>query len=296
FFFYIFITAHLSDPCDNYTVLDEPRRSIYNTHASVIFYDCSINWRGWYRLFINNTSAHIPDTCVARYSCGTDVSLWIRGGHPTVTDGVVTRYVCGNAFMYCCFYGSFPIKVKACPGNYYVYELVSPTHCSSDYISDTGSINTSPTTVTPVTISPVSLPDPCYNYFELKNPWRAINNTNASVQMYDSTVSWRGWYRLFINNISAQIPDTCVARYSCGTRIPLWIRGGHPTVTDGVVTRDVCGDWNNYCCYFGSFPIKVKACPGNYYVYELVSPTIYHAAYCAGNYIHMNPLYYLFDY
>ncbi|XDV15908.1 hypothetical protein PO909_015849 [Leuciscus waleckii] len=114
--------------------------------------------------------------------------------------------------------------------------------------------------------------------------------------MYDSTVSWSGWYRLFINSMSAQIPDTCVEIYGCSTQIPLWIRGGHPTVTDGVVTRDVCGHWNSYCCYFGSFPIKVKACPGNYYVYELVSPTIYHAAYCAGNYIHMNPLYYLFDY
>ncbi|XP_016354673.1 adhesion G protein-coupled receptor L4-like isoform X2 [Sinocyclocheilus anshuiensis] len=81
--------------------------------------------------------------------------------------------------------------------------------------------------------------------------------------------------------MSAQIPDTCVAQYSCGTAVPLWIRGGHPTVEDGVVTRDVCGHYNNYCCYFGSFPIKVKACPGNYYVYELVRPTVCYSAYCA---------------
>ncbi len=123
----------------------------------------------------------------------------------------------------------------------------------------------------------------------LDNPWRAINNTNDS--KCDTSVSWSGWYRLFINNTSAHIPDTCVAEYSCGTDIPLWIRGGHPTVTDGVVTRDVCGHWDNYCCYFGSYPIKVKACPGNYYVYELVSPTLCNAAYCAGDYIHMSSFY-----
>ncbi|CAM4467288.1 unnamed protein product [Leuciscus chuanchicus] len=81
--------------------------------------------------------------------------------------------------------------------------------------------------------------------------------------------------------MSAHIPDTCVAQSSCGTNIPLWIRGGHPTVTDGVVTRDVCGHYRNYCCYYGSFPIKVKACPGNYYVYELVIPTKCNLAYCA---------------
>ncbi|CAM4467978.1 unnamed protein product [Leuciscus chuanchicus] len=224
-------------------------------------------------------SAHIPDTCVARYSCGTVIALWIRGGHPTVTDGVVTRSVCGDWNNYCCLFGSFPIRVKACPGNYYVYELVSPTICYSAYCADTGSINTSSTTVTPVTISP----DPCYNYTVLNDTWRSINNGYGLHSYYncDAYVSWSGWYRLFINGLSAQIPDTCVAQYSCGTHAPLWIRGGHPTVTDGVVTRDVCGHWNNYCCYFGSFPIKVKACPGNYYVYELVSPALCHSAYCA---------------
>ncbi|KAL0202588.1 hypothetical protein M9458_000606, partial [Cirrhinus mrigala] len=85
--------------------------------------------------------------------------------------------------------------------------------------------------------------------------------------MCDCFVTWSGWYRFFINGVSAQIPDTCVAQYSCGTDIPLWIRGGHPDVQDGVVARDVCGHNVNYCCYYGSFPIKVKACPGNYYVY-----------------------------
>uniref|UniRef100_A0A8C1AVE3 SRCR domain-containing protein n=1 Tax=Cyprinus carpio carpio TaxID=630221 RepID=A0A8C1AVE3_CYPCA len=281
------------DPCFNYTVLDDPRRATSNQLSSYYYYyyyymcDQSVTWSGWYRLFINGLSTQIPDTCVAQYSCGTSIPLWIRGGHPTVEDGVVTRDVCGHYNNYCCYYGSYPIKVKACPGNYYVYELVSPTVCNSAYCADVGSINSSSTTVTPATLSTANLTvDPCFNYTVLDDPRRATSNQLSSYYYYynymcDQSVTWSGWYRLFIYGQSAQIPDTCVAQYSCGTNIPLWIRGGHPRVQDGVVTRDVCGHYNNYCCYYGSFPIKVKACPGNYYVYELVSPTVCNSAYCA---------------
>uniref|UniRef100_A0A9J8BG43 Uncharacterized protein n=2 Tax=Cyprinus carpio carpio TaxID=630221 RepID=A0A9J8BG43_CYPCA len=269
------------DPCYNYTVLDNPWRATSNTLASVFNCDQSVTWSGWYRLFINGLSAYIPQTCVARYSCGTDIALWIRGGHPTVEDGVVTRDVCGNLYSYCCYYGSYPIQVKACPGNYYVYELVRPTECSFAYCADVGSINASSTAVTPATISTANLSDPCLNYTVLDEARRAINNTYASVKTYDCSVNWTGWYRLFLDDLSAQIPDTCVARYSCGTDIALWIHGEHPKVEDGVVTRDVCGYAGSYCCYFGSYPIRVKACPGNHYVYELVRPTKCNAAYCA---------------
>ncbi|XP_039507439.1 sushi, nidogen and EGF-like domain-containing protein 1 isoform X2 [Pimephales promelas] len=99
--------------------------------------------------------------------------------------------------------------------------------------------------------------------------------------MCDTEVIWSGWYRLFIQGQSAQMPDTCVDVYSCGTFSPLWLDGGHPTVEDGVVTRDVCGKWSSNCCWFRSNTIKVKACPGNYYVYEFVSPVTCHLAYCA---------------
>ncbi|KAL1281671.1 hypothetical protein QQF64_000474, partial [Cirrhinus molitorella] len=246
---------------------DDPWRATNNTYASVRKCDGSVSgWSGWYRLFINGLSAHIPDTCVAQYSCGTDAPLWIRGGHPTVDDGVVTRDVCAQWFNYCCYHGSYPIKVKACPGNYYVYKLVRPTICNSSYCAET-----------------YSSVDPCHNYTVQDDPWRA-NASQPSNPSYkcDRNLAWSGWYRLFINNMSAQIPDTCVAQNSCGTAIPLWIRGGHPTVEDGVVTRDVCGHWSNYCCFYGSYPIKIKACPGNYYVYELVRPTTCNSTYCAG--------------
>ncbi|XP_059411026.1 uromodulin-like [Carassius carassius] len=170
--------------------------------------DQSVTWSGWYRLFINGLSAQIPDTCVAEYGCGTNIPLWIRGGHPRVQDGVVTRDVCGHYNNYCCYYGSFPIKVKACPGSYYVYELVSPTVCYSAYCADVGSINTSSTTDTPATISTDDLSvDPCFNYTVLDDPWRATSN-QLSNYMCDTSVTWNGWYRLFINSLSTQIADT----------------------------------------------------------------------------------------
>uniref|UniRef100_A0A8C1AZ47 NIDO domain-containing protein n=1 Tax=Cyprinus carpio carpio TaxID=630221 RepID=A0A8C1AZ47_CYPCA len=99
--------------------------------------------------------------------------------------------------------------------------------------------------------------------------------------MCDYWVSWNGWYRLYIQGQSVQMPDTCVDMLSCGTHAPLWLMRGHPTVEDGVVTRDVCGHWMNNCCYFQSNPIKVKACPGGYYVYEFVRPSACSLAYCA---------------
>ncbi|XP_072530588.1 alpha-tectorin-like [Salminus brasiliensis] len=77
------------------------------------------------------------------------------------------------------------------------------------------------------------------------------------------------------------MPESCVGQGRCGTDIPLWLNGSHPHLEDGVVTRQVCGSWYGDCCYFKSFPIQVKACPGNYYVYEFVSPVTCASAYCA---------------
>lgn len=124
------------------------------------------------------------------------------------------------------------------------------------------------------------LADPCYSYTVLDEPWRAIDQ--YSQLLCDSNVNWSGWYRLSLHGQSAQMPDTCVSMYSCSTHAPMWLNGQHPRVEDGVVTRHVCGHWNNDCCHFQFYPMKVKACPGNYYVYEFISPTYCYGTYCAG--------------
>ncbi|KAK2876099.1 hypothetical protein Q8A67_020195 [Cirrhinus molitorella] len=194
-------------------------------------------------------------------SCGTAGSLWLNGAHPTVEDGVVTHGVCGSWVNNCWYIYSDPIKVKACPGVYYVYEFVKPTFCSGAYCAD-----------------------PCYKYTALDDPWRSPDYQYSYIgyiDMCDRDVNWVGWYRLFINGQSAQMPDTCVDASSCGTAATLWLNGTHPTVEDGVVTRDVCGNWVNNCCTFQSKSIKVKACSGGFYVYEFVGPNVCNLAYCA---------------
>ena len=59
-------------------------------------------------------------------------------------------------------------------------------------------------------------------------------------------------------------------RYRCGTARPGWLNGTHPTVAEGVVTRQVCYSSNSNCCYPSNI-IKVKNC-SSYSVYELQRP------------------------
>ncbi|KAK2876093.1 hypothetical protein Q8A67_020189 [Cirrhinus molitorella] len=126
--------------------------------------------------------------------------------------------------------------------------------------------------------------NPCHSYTVLDNPWRSPDNRYPSQYKCDADVSWAGWYRFFIHGQNAQMPETCVDWKSCGTYIPMWLNGKHPTVEDGVVTRGVCGSHVYGCCLFPSKPIKVKACPGGYYVYEFLKP-VSCLSYCAGQQI-----------
>ncbi|XP_030636329.1 uromodulin-like [Chanos chanos] len=208
----------------------------------------------------------MPDWCVDQYRCGTNIPLWLTSPHPQPEDGVVTRQVCGHWSNNCCYYQSNPIRVKACPGNYYVYEFVNPTVCSSAYCSAIANPS----------------PDPCLNYTSLNDTWRATNYSDSTIRCDQSRV-WSGWYRLFYQGVSVQMPDWCVNQYRCGTHIPLWLTSPHPQPQDGVVTRQVCGHWSNNCCYYQYNSIRVKGCPGNYYVYEFVRPTSCSSAYCSGN-------------
>ncbi|KAK7135038.1 hypothetical protein R3I93_018217 [Phoxinus phoxinus] len=262
------------DPCYDYTILDEQNRSpddflAVNNHTYG-YDDTRIEWRGWYRLFINGSSAQMPEWCFSYMSCGGFSSLWLDGSHPQLEDGVVTRDVYGSYYELCSYYRSDPIQVKACPGNYYVYKLVrlnrmipAPAYCAV------------------VVASPPSV-DPCYSYSSLDEPWRADKTSTGDLSdsRCDSDANWNGWYRLLYNGQSAQMPESCVGYGMCGTSSPLWLNGPHPQLEDGVVTRKVCGSTGSDCCGYTFHPIQVKACPGNYYVYEFLRP-IYCAAYCA---------------
>jgi len=123
--------------------------------------------------------------------------------------------------------------------------------------------------------------DPCYNYQSLDRPWRA-NNESEDFNC-DETLVWNGWYRLFYYGMDIRMPETCVSSLYCNTRSGLSLNGPHPQIEDGVVIREVCGEvYLSGCWNYNSKPIRVKACPGNYYVYELVNPLFGCTGYCTG--------------
>ncbi|KAL2101853.1 hypothetical protein ACEWY4_003614 [Coilia grayii] len=127
--------------------------------------------------------------------------------------------------------------------------------------------------------------DPCVDHTVLEDPWRATTN-RLNAKKCDNLLLWQGWYRLLHEGASTRMPETCVPMNRCGTDIPMWLNGAHPRLEDGIVTREVCGHWYNIltlaasCCHFKPPSIRVKACPGNYTVYELVGPKFCFTTYC----------------
>ncbi|XP_075946965.1 uncharacterized protein LOC142948715 [Anarhichas minor] len=129
-------TLRCADPCEHYTVLDDDWRSTNNTSNQIIHCDYSINWQGWYRLLLEQTSAHIPERCVGGRRCGTHGTMWITEPHPTQSDEIVNRTVCGAWNNNCCSFRTHVIHVKLCYGDYYVYKLVKPSGCSLAYCAE----------------------------------------------------------------------------------------------------------------------------------------------------------------
>ncbi|KAI4889598.1 hypothetical protein NFI96_001492, partial [Prochilodus magdalenae] len=261
------------DPCNNYISLDQPWRA--NNETGLNICDSDFSWDGWYRFFYSGMNIRMSESCVPSYRCGTYYSMWLKGPHPKIEDGVVTRQVCGNAGSDCCYYGSTSVRVKACPGNYYVYELVRPVqfyyyYYYNYYYSYSYSLcNAAYCTVT--TQSDSSF-DPCDNYTVLDHYWRS---TKSFYRGHDDTVGeWTGWYRLYLQGESAQLPDWCVGYVSCGGYTPLWLAGLHPRLKDGIVNREIYGAYGSQCRYYKSNPVQVKACSGQYYVYKLAQPAV----------------------
>ena len=123
--------------------------------------------------------------------------------------------------------------------------------------------------------------DPCDHYTVLNDTWRATDY-NDDHGHCDRYVNWQGWYRLFLGQSSAQIPETCVGQNMCGTEATVWMNQPHPAVSEGVVQRSVCASYSGQCCVLRTPPIHVKNCNRNYYVYKLVKTSTCNLAYCAG--------------
>ena len=91
------------------------------------------------------------------------------------------------------------------------------------------------------------------------------------------------WYR-FLSEAGGEMATTMPKRNRCGTYIPIWMNGSHPTVADGVVTREACAGvpiWSARPNCSVSYNIKVRNCSG-YYIYQLKNTEQCYKAYCVG--------------
>lgn len=126
-------TQQQDDPCNNYTTLDEPSRSMESqTEGSNV--KCDDNLFGWYR-FVGDGGVKMADTCVPVRHCQTESPMWLNGTHPTVEEGIVSRRACAHWSSNCCLWNK-EVQVKACPGGYYVYQLSGTPACSLGYCTD----------------------------------------------------------------------------------------------------------------------------------------------------------------
>lgn len=124
--------------------------------------------------------------------------------------------------------------------------------------------------------------DPCSNHTVLEDHWRSTSNVRIDRDFYDNWAhcdsALNGWYQL-TGEFGQQMPEYCVPEYSCGTHLPMWLSGKHPTIEDGIVNRTACANWNENCCLW-SITILVKNCAKGYYVYKLQQTPTCPMAYC----------------
>ena len=114
----------------------------------------------------------------------------------------------------------------------------------------------------------------CQNYVSLNSYNRKI--TYSGSKGCDSGIGL-GWFR-FEGSAGTRMPTSCPPIYRCGTNAPGWMNGGHPTVADGQVSRQVCFHWASSCCQV-STNIKVSNC-SSYYVYYLSGTPGCYYRYC----------------
>ena len=85
------------------------------------------------------------------------------------------------------------------------------------------------------------------------------------------------WYR-FSAGAGTSIPTHCLPHHRCGTDMPGWMDGAHPTVDEGVVSRKVCFHGYYNCCH-RHIMINVRNCR-SFFVYRLKPVQVCASRYC----------------
>ena len=124
--FFKFAVEH----CNDYKNLsDADRKGSYETPIGKVFCDKQILY-GWYR-FVGAAGTKMPTTRVPAFRCGTYLSGWLDGAHPSVEDGEAPRMICFSDREHGCK-NKVQISVKNC-GSYFIYKLRPPPRCDSRY-------------------------------------------------------------------------------------------------------------------------------------------------------------------
>lgn len=111
------------------------------------------------------------------------------------------------------------------------------------------------------------IPEECQNYQSLTSETRNTKYTAPSSQDQKCDKSLGpGWFR-FQGAAGTKMPTECVSWHSCGTLRPGWLKGGHPLMEDGKVSRQVNFRSSGNCA-FKTTTIQVRNC-GSFFVYYL---------------------------
>ncbi|XP_078665032.1 uncharacterized protein LOC144907615 [Branchiostoma floridae x Branchiostoma belcheri] len=127
--------------------------------------------------------------------------------------------------------------------------------------------------------------DPCSNYTTLSDAWRNVQDVNdGSAGRCDRTFAGE-WYRFTGSAGNAMLTVAPPGVNRCGTDAPMWMKGQHPTLADGEVSRQACAYWQGNTCNWQT-TIQVRACSAGYYVYKLPAPPACRLTYCGSSNIH----------
>ena len=111
---------------------------------------------------------------------------------------------------------------------------------------------------------------------------RNVTNRNGTVycdQAGRGSPEWGGpgWYR-FSGAAGDRMPTSPPPTWSCGTHAPGWLNGSHPTVADGIVSRQICYHWSGNTCLWND-TARVVNC-GDHYRYEFPNTRYCSLRYC----------------
>ena len=104
----------------------------------------------------------------------------------------------------------------------------------------------------------------CTNHTVLNEASRSRFFTNYIVNTSDTSLT--GWFT-YNGSAGTRMATTCVPADHCGTFVPGWLAGNHPSVDKGLVVRSVCLSKSQVCC-MTSVSVLVRNCNG-FFVYKL---------------------------